>query len=102
MKRTILIAWALLLVASALRAQNETVNGNLTVTGKVITYEMDDVLANMTTIAYRFFEGRGWGYNRLNDRVFYNAANGLVPFWVDKTDFHFSTDRFIDGDLAVS
>jgi hypothetical protein len=89
------------LCISTLKAQDQTVNGNLTVTGKVIAYEMDDVLGDMTTIAYRFYEGRGWGYNRLNDRVFYNAANGLVPFWVDKSSFQFSASGLIVGDLAV-
>ncbi|MDB4488435.1 hypothetical protein N9042_01565, partial [bacterium] len=32
------------------------------------------------TIAYQFSEGRGWGYNNVDDAVFYNAADGKVPF----------------------
>jgi len=32
------------------------------------------------TIAYQFSEGRGWGYNNVDDAVFYNGADGKVPF----------------------
>lgn len=32
------------------------------------------------TIAYQFSDARGWGYNSVDDAVFYNGADGKVPF----------------------
>jgi hypothetical protein len=67
---------------------SDTMSGDLDITGRVIAQEADTDDGSMTTIAYQFVEGRGWGYNRTNDRVFYNAANGEIPFYVDRSTLY--------------
>ena len=61
---------------------SSSITGNLTATGKVISKEYDFDYGSRNTIAYQFYEGRGWGYNSTEDTVFYNAANGKIPFEV--------------------
>ncbi len=76
-------------------------SNNVEIEGRVKAHEVDVTSGAMTTIAYQFEEGRGWGYNKTNDRVFYNAANGLVPFWVDKSSFNFASGGTFQGNIVV-
>ncbi|GEM_PF-603450 len=78
------------------------VRGVTVIDGNIKVLEHNDVSGEMTTLAYKFSEGRGWGYNKINDRVFYNGANGLVPFWVDLNSFHFANGGDIGGDLIIN
>jgi hypothetical protein len=58
----------------------------LDVIGTVRSSTTDSVSGQYTTIAYQFSEGRGWGYNFLDDAVFYNAAGGIIPFLARTTE----------------
>ena len=58
----------------------QTTTGNVTVNSRVISKEHDSASGARNTIAYQFYEGRGWGYNSANDAVFYNAAGGNIPW----------------------
>lgn len=51
-------------------------------TNRVNVLTSDGTSGNYTTLAYAFDEARGWGYNKADDAVFYNAANGKIPFRV--------------------
>ena len=67
----------------------------LDVNGHVVASTFYSRIANtsgelMDTIAYQFTEGRGWGYNSNVDRVFYNGANGKVPWYCDLTSSVFA------------
>jgi len=44
-----------------------------------ISQNMDTVASTYSTVGFRFTEHRGWGYNREDDAIFYNAYYS-VPF----------------------
>lgn len=65
-------------------------SGNVTSNSFFRSTVRNQVSGEMDTIAFRFSEGRGWGYNDQDDRVFYNGAGGVIPFWVDLNKAQFS------------
>jgi len=65
----------------------------LHVNGTIQADKHNNVSGEYTTIAYRFIEGRGWGYNSEDDAIFYDAAGGEVPFILSRDDLIFQPNN---------
>jgi hypothetical protein len=81
---------ALFVVGSNSRVgiNNSAPEVDLDVNGSIMARTNNENAGEYTTIAYRFFEGRGWGYNKADDSVFYNGANNKIPFRITPQAVH--------------
>ena len=79
---------------------NSTPSVTLDVGGTIRSTTNNNVSGTYNTIAYQFSEGRGWGYNAIDDAVFYNAA-GTTPFLARISEVLVNTDSSANCDFRV-